>query len=79
MDSANLKTIFEHIYITILAHGLQGYQLDCSNTSETSNCTLVKILTNGAPINGEITDFLVKGDYMFVTQHNEVGFYKKKH
>ncbi|XP_046840989.1 sortilin-related receptor-like [Xenia sp. Carnegie-2017] len=53
------------------AHGLQGYQLDCSNTSETSNCTLVKILTNVAPINGEITDFLVKGDYMFVTQHNE--------
>ncbi|XP_028396513.1 sortilin-related receptor-like [Dendronephthya gigantea] len=48
--------------------GVQGYKLDCRPT--TVNCSNLGSLTSGAPLNGDIVDFLVKGPYMFVTQHN---------
>jgi hypothetical protein len=48
---------------------VQGFKLDCS-TGVT--CGNPRTLTNGAPLNGDITDFLVKGPYMFATQHNKV-------
>ncbi|CAB4005909.1 Sortilin-related receptor, partial [Paramuricea clavata] len=47
---------------------VQGFKLDCS-TGVT--CGNPQTLTDGAPLNGDITDFLVKGPYMFVTQHNK--------
>ena len=48
----------------------QGYKLDCKTSLPT--CGKAQVLTSGAPLNGDITDFLVKGPYMFATQHNKV-------
>lgn len=60
------------IFVILGVHGVQGYKLDCRIGRLT--CVNAMILTDRAPLNGNITDFLVKGPYMFATQHNEVGF-----
>ena len=48
----------------------QGYKLDCQSLIKT--CQNGQVLTKDAPLNEDITDFLVKGPYMFATQHNKV-------
>ena len=61
------------LFISALADGkTQGYKLECSSTATTATCNNHTTLTNDAPLNGDIIDFLVKGPYMFVTQHNRV-------
>ena len=50
---------------------VQGCKLDCSSTSRASTCGIADRLTTGTPLNDNITDFLVKGPYMFVTKHSQ--------
>ena len=50
----------------------QGYKVDCSGTGK--GCRVPQPLTNKPPLNGDITDFLVKSKYMFCTKQRDVCF-----
>ena len=65
------------IYFTVGAElKIQGYKLDCGKPKV---CGVPLPLTKAAPLNGDITDFLVKNEYMFVTKDNPVSHNNNYH
>ena len=63
------------LFIFLAGENVQGYKLDCSATAKTSTCNIAATLTKGPLLAGDITDFLVKGAYMFATRDNQVCYW----
>ena len=73
---SHVDTFMMWLYsLSSAGENVQGYKLDCSATAKTSTCTIAATLTKGSLLAGDITDFLVKGAYMFATRDNQVCYW----